>query len=555
MDTFGVTTDAEADSSWDGIVIPDRIRNRSSVALTIGESLKDFAPLRPGCYVRTSLDRHGEEKGVARQLEDAEAKRTRLHWGKFAEIYKENDTGAFKKRKVTKPDGTVDWMVIRPEFRRMLADLLSGHIDGVLFYDPDRLARQPRDLEDLIDVIEYRKRPAVGVTGDLNLISDSDRHMARMLCVMALKSSEDTARRVARNHLADAMNGEMTGRTGYAWTDEGKRRQGRARIAVRIFEQLLDGVSISGIARGLNKDKIPAPSGAKWTPATIKAILTNPRYCGFATYRGKHQAEQSRQRDGWGRVLVGDDGLPMLGKWDPVVSRQVWSDAQLELEHRRLLWGERGVRPNLGGVNTRKYVYTGYLRCGICKASMSAKFVSLRGHTIYYCPGKGRGACGKVSRRAAPIDELLEEFVIAWARAQAPEDPARLTSVPRQGNDRVQEIQAQAARINERKRALTSAWSKGAPEASGMRQEDYLQAVAGFNSALDTLERELEQAAAGAQSRRARDYETEWKNGGLEQKRTVLKDCFQAVYVMPSGKGRAPFDPEHITPVYVAVPE
>lgn len=32
----------------------------------------------------------------------------------------------------------------------------------------------------------------------MNLINDSDRHMARMMCVMALKPSEDTARRVAR---------------------------------------------------------------------------------------------------------------------------------------------------------------------------------------------------------------------------------------------------------------------------------------------------------------------------------------------------------------------
>ncbi|GFE19300.1 hypothetical protein Sgleb_73470 [Streptomyces glebosus] len=61
---------------------------------------------------------------------------------------------------------------------------------------------QPRDLEALIDIVEYVKRPITGATGGrMNLINDSDRHMARMMCVMALKSSEDTARRVARQHL------------------------------------------------------------------------------------------------------------------------------------------------------------------------------------------------------------------------------------------------------------------------------------------------------------------------------------------------------------------
>ncbi|MFF8374275.1 recombinase family protein [Streptomyces lydicus] len=45
-------------------------------------------------------------------------------------------------------------MVLRPESRQVLADLAHGVIDGVIFYDLDRLVRQPRDLEDLL-------RPAV----------------------------------------------------------------------------------------------------------------------------------------------------------------------------------------------------------------------------------------------------------------------------------------------------------------------------------------------------------------------------------------------------------
>jgi DNA invertase Pin-like site-specific DNA recombinase len=38
----------------------------------------------------------------------------------------------------------------------MLDDLEVGLIDGIVFYDMDRLARQPRDLEDLIDWVEYK---------------------------------------------------------------------------------------------------------------------------------------------------------------------------------------------------------------------------------------------------------------------------------------------------------------------------------------------------------------------------------------------------------------
>ncbi|MCZ4125052.1 hypothetical protein [Streptomyces sp. H39-S7] len=80
----------------------------------------------------------------------------------------------------------------------------------MIFCDLDRIVRKPRDLEDLIGIVEYVHRPVIGATGGrMNLINDNDRHMARMMCVMALKSSEDTARRVARLHLASG------GRRGY----------------------------------------------------------------------------------------------------------------------------------------------------------------------------------------------------------------------------------------------------------------------------------------------------------------------------------------------------
>ncbi|MEY9927364.1 hypothetical protein ABH926_001989 [Catenulispora sp. GP43] len=151
-------------AEWDGVLIPERVRNRGSVTLSLNAALRAHKPLRPGVYLRISHDRFGNEKGVTRQLEDANWKRTDLGWGPFAKVYKENDTGAYKKRKVARPDGSVEWEVIRPEFRQMLKDLLDGVIDGIIFYDQDRLVRQPRDLEDLIDVIEFKGRPTAART-------------------------------------------------------------------------------------------------------------------------------------------------------------------------------------------------------------------------------------------------------------------------------------------------------------------------------------------------------------------------------------------------------
>lgn len=189
------------------------------------DQLSAHLPQRPGARLRISSDRIGLEAGADQQNDDAEDTRRRLRWEAFAKVYRENDTSAFKKRKVVRPDGSIDWVVIRPKFRQLLADLAAGVIDGVVFYDLDRLVRQPRDLEDLIDIIEYVQRPAIGATGGrMNLINDNDRHMARMMCVMALKSSEDTSRRVARMHLSAAQQGSIQGRIAYGWIRKGPEK-------------------------------------------------------------------------------------------------------------------------------------------------------------------------------------------------------------------------------------------------------------------------------------------------------------------------------------------
>lgn len=103
---------------WEDFDVPAHARG-GQVTLNLYDHLAAYAPKRPGAYLRISSDRFGLETGVDRQLEDAEDSRSRLRWGPFAKIYRENDTSAFKKRKVIKHDGAIDWMVLRPEFRQL----------------------------------------------------------------------------------------------------------------------------------------------------------------------------------------------------------------------------------------------------------------------------------------------------------------------------------------------------------------------------------------------------------------------------------------------------
>lgn len=153
-----------------------------------------------GIYTRISRDDEGEALGVARQRTDCERLADLRTW-QPVKVYEDNDVSAFKRN------------VVREEFELMLKDLKAGLIDGVVSYDLDRLARQPQDLERLIEIYDDRPRLEFAtVTNDVNLGTADGRTMARIMVAFANKSSHDTSRRLKRKHLELAQQGKSNHR-------------------------------------------------------------------------------------------------------------------------------------------------------------------------------------------------------------------------------------------------------------------------------------------------------------------------------------------------------
>ncbi|WP_083219756.1 recombinase family protein [Leifsonia xyli] len=161
-------------------------------------------------YVRISDDPEGLERGVDRQEEDFRAVAA-AEGLEVVAVFRENDTSAFKQRTIVLPSGEKVRRVIRPKFRAMLQLMANDGGDVLIAYDLDRAVRDPRDLEDLIDVRTLHGFRVRSVTGSLRLDADADVAMARVMVAMAHKSSADTARRVARAAKARAEAGGWNG--------------------------------------------------------------------------------------------------------------------------------------------------------------------------------------------------------------------------------------------------------------------------------------------------------------------------------------------------------
>jgi site-specific DNA recombinase len=184
----------------------------------------DQRRLRAGIHARRSLNRSDEQSASVRlQIEAGTGLADRMN-ADVTEIYDE-------------------------------ADLYHGRIDILIEYDLDRALREPRDLEDLIEVVEQTGRQVVSITGSLSLRNDAEITMARVMAAVANKAVRDTSRNVKRTALARAKEGKNHGgRRGYGYSPDGMTLvPHEARELVRAADELLRGTPLGSIVRELNE--------------------------------------------------------------------------------------------------------------------------------------------------------------------------------------------------------------------------------------------------------------------------------------------------------------
>jgi site-specific DNA recombinase len=501
------------------------------------------------------------EKGITRQKEDILVKAGQLGV-ELAEWYPENDTTAFRKKRIRLPNGRSVWRVDRPEFRRMLADYEDGKIDGIIFYDIDRLARQPRDLEDLIDLAEFYKRPVETVTGSIDLRTSNGRAMARVLVAMANKSSEDTSRRVARAMLQSAQQGQGNRWAGrrrrFGYEPDGTLREAEAEVIRQGAKRFLAGESWSGVVRFFGESAAPLRARS-WSAVAVQQILLNPSTAGIACYNGSLRRENQEGRarrlldDPAGVALRDAAGGYVMGEWQGILKVKVWEALVTESAGRRT-----GRAVSARGV--RRYLLSGLLRCGcirddgsVCNRSMSGfSRVRKSGYvrTAYRCPGKTQGGCGGAERDMARLDALIEDLLFAHITAHAPGN-TRLSLVTGENDpDMVALADVQDRLLNLR---------KGYAAVPRTVSDETMFSVV---PQLEASERELRaklarkarvQAGRLARSVSAEDVRREWDQaaGDVGVRRAILSRYLKAVIVRKSGRhGPGELDYGSIEPIW-----
>jgi len=471
--------------------------------------------------VRISDDKAEDGAGVDRQERDCRDLALRLDWS-VAEVYVENDTSAYKRRSVTLPDGTMALRVVRPAFRRLLTDLTGGACDGLIGYDLDRVARDPRDLEDLIDVVEARRIPTKAVTGSLDLSNDSGVTMARVMVAVANKSSRDTARRVTRKQVELAQQGKHKGGgiRSYGYETDGVTiREAEAVILRGVAAAALAGQSLHSIARMLTDENVPTVRGnvypdgrlRPWNARSVHAAVTKPRVAGLRVYRGE---------------IVGE------AVWTAILEQDTWERVRLALASRAE-----------GSTNSLKRWLTNVLTCARCTAGLvGSPQINGRGHR-YWC-NPARGGCGGIGLDATGAEATVEAWILAYLTK--PANVAALRSETSSTN--AERLRADIAADEAQLAELAGLWAE-----KMVTTKEYMTARQSIEKRLKDAQQIARSALPGGVRAllTGDDLEQSWDALGPAGRRDVARVIFPSgIVVSPSVANRfAGFEPDRMTPV------
>ena len=188
---------------------------------------------------------------------------------------------------------------IRPEFKRMLEDVRSGNVQGIISWHPDRLSRNMKEAGEIIDLLDK------GILEDLQFAtstfenSPTGKILLGISFVLSMQYSEHLSESVTRGNRRKIEDGiffdEM--KHGYVINDRGQLYPDGINFALiqQAFGMRLDGVSQKDIADWLNsthytvrKKSKPAAS-YRWDKDRVSKLLKDPVYAGVLKY-GQHLA-------------------------------------------------------------------------------------------------------------------------------------------------------------------------------------------------------------------------------------------------------------------------
>lgn len=330
-------------------VIPARKRFGNTVAK---EKIKK---LRVAAYCRVSTET--EEQNSSYEVQVAhytEFIKKNNEW-EFAGIFADDGISGTNTKK-------------REEFNRMIDECMEGKIDLVITKSISRFARNTLDC---LKYIRQLKEKNIAVFFEKENINTMDAKGEVLLTIMASLAQQES-QSLSQNVKLGLQYRYQQGKVqvnhkrfmGYTKDEDGNLIivPEEAEIIKRIYREYLEGKSLAGIGRNLEKDGILTAAGKpKWRPETLKKILTNEKYIGDALL------QKTITVDFLTKKRVKNEGhLPQYyveNSHEAIIPKELFLQAQEELHRRNNIY--TGTDKNKR-IYSSKYALSTITFCGDC---------------------------------------------------------------------------------------------------------------------------------------------------------------------------------------------
>jgi DNA invertase Pin-like site-specific DNA recombinase len=256
----------------------------------------------------------------------------------------------------------------REEFNRMIEECMEGNIDLVITKSISRFARNTLDC---LKYIRQLKEKNIAVYFEKENINTMDAKGEVLLTIMASLAQQES-QSLSQNVKLGLQYRYQQGKVqvnhnrfmGYTKDEEGNLIivPEEAEIIKRIYREYLEGKSLVGIGRDLEKDGILTAAGKpRWRPETIKKILLNEKYIGDALLQKTFTVDFLTKK------RVKNEGhVPQYyveNSHEAIIPKELFLQAQEELHRRNNIY--TGADKNKR-IYSSKYALSTITFCGDC---------------------------------------------------------------------------------------------------------------------------------------------------------------------------------------------
>lgn len=263
----------------------------------------------------------------------------------------------------------------QPETKRMLKDIRSGKIDGLIFSKLARLARNTKELLEFAEIFKEHNCDLISLAESIDTSTPAGRLFYTMIAAMATWEREEIAERVAASVPIRAKLGKpLSAQTslGYKWVNkEFVIDEKEAAVRKLMYEIFLKTKRKKATAKALNDLGYRTRNGAKFGHTTIARLLQD------TTAKGIRRANYTTAKG---------DRIKPETEWvytpcPGIVSEDLWNQCNAIINEQLAKTkkpGPRGIHLLSGYINCscgkKMYVYhkdkTPHYRCKSCNTKI-----------------------------------------------------------------------------------------------------------------------------------------------------------------------------------------